>query len=197
MTTKDPKTGNTTAEDSTAEDSTAEDGWVAPTKEKWDAIQENYAAARREAADRRKWLAAAGIDHHTGKPLPGQGGATESDSAKAAAELAEYRARAEKREAAVLRTAVTAALRAAGATDKTARLLAGQVDLGELDVTDDGKVAGLDAEVTRLEAEFSDLFAAPKKTKRESNAAAGGGRRDAAPPADPAAAFAAQLMGGV
>lgn len=125
--------------------------WTPPTKDEWERTKAALAKANGEARDNRLKLRDAKQ-------------ASEDADSKAAREAAEA---AEKRlKPVAVRSAARAAFLEAGLTDakpeRVAKLLR-MLDLDELDITDDGEVAGLDEQVTAIKADYPELFAKSKQ----------------------------------
>lgn len=140
-----------------------EDDWKPPSREDWEKQQASAKAARKEAADRRKWLKEHGIDPHTGKKAKSDTESAKDDEATAKVAAGEAKARR------ALTAAVRVALVGAGADRESADLLIGKVKFDDLDVEDDGTIDGLDDQLDELKTRYARLFEkdepAPKRTK--------------------------------
>jgi hypothetical protein len=119
--------------------------WKPPTKAEYEAMQAKLSATNAESAKRRVELSELKKQHET-----------DADKAKREADES---AAARYKPTAVKASARAALLEADAKTDRVAAL-AKLLDVSKLDIDDNGEIAGLDAEVKRVKAEFPELFKA-------------------------------------
>lgn len=195
------------AEEDDSEDS-KEDDYEPPTKEEWARYQAAMKKANGEAASRRKWLEANGINPRTGvrydaeeegegeeeiRPKPkakAKSADSEEDPTQAvtSAELARLEKlrrtegkKAAAREAqlvsALTKAAAQNALRTAGWNGKGASIVDRMIDLGEVEIDDEGNVVGLDDQIAEVKAEMPDWFK-PVRGASKSRGTNGSGARE-------------------
>lgn len=153
--------------------------WTPPTKEEHEALQAQLSKVNAESARRRVELA----------DLKRQG---ESDAEKTQREAAEAAA-ARYKPTAIKASAKTALLEAEARTDRVGAL-SGLLDLTKLDIDDNGDITGLDAEVTRVKADYPEFFkAAEDEQKPRPGRLAPGGRQPAETPKTPGEIIAARF----
>lgn len=136
-----------------------EDEFTPPTKDEWANTQEALRKANGEAKKYR-------LENRDLKAKPTDPPKGEEGDAKAAAEAAAKKAQADtdaKWKPRLVSSAARAALLQAGAKPDRVDALCKQVDPDDLDIDDDGKVVGLDAEVDRLKGELPELFGRRKR----------------------------------
>lgn len=164
-----------------------EDDWTPPTREEWEAHQAKLKTASGEAAARRKYLRAHGIDPKTGnklnpdpEPEPDAEPAR-NDDAPNGPSAAEIRRQIEKatteaelrgrRQTRALVTGVNAALAESGWNGQRLGSLMKLLDLDEVDVDDDGEVTGLTDQLDEIKREWPEFF----KRTRSANPSNGSG----------------------
>jgi len=143
--------------------------WTPPTQEEWTKLQASLQTASGEAAERRKFLKAAGIDHRTGKPLveptpapsvtdPPGGDPEAQLASKVAAATKPVEDRALRAE----RAALASGLREAGVDPSLLALILPQVSPDDYEIKDDGSVEGLPTIVDKLKAAYPAAFTTKK-----------------------------------
>jgi hypothetical protein len=167
-----------------------EDDWTPPTREEWEAHQSKLKAASGEAAARRKFLRANGIDPKTGNklnpdPEPDDEPAVAKDEPRGPSP-AEIRRQVEKaaaeaelrgmRKTKSLVTGVNAALSEAGWNGTRLGSLMKLVDLDEVDIDDDGEITGLAEQIDQVKADFPELFKRARNSAGTSSGAGGSGQ---------------------
>lgn len=194
---EDENSDDQTDGDDTDTDGEDEDPWTPPTREEFEKLVKRSRANAKEAADRRKYLASHGIDHKTGKrlggddedgedtapPVSGQPPAQPAGPSRAELKLQAQLKSVTEDSNRVLRAAVRSELAAAGLKGPLAKLAASQIDLGEITVSDDGTLDGLDEQVDQIKedllAEYPNLFTpTPTPRSRPTKNAAETTRRD-------------------
>lgn len=168
------------------------DDWTPPTREEWEAQQAKLKSASGEAAVRRKYLRAHGIDPKNGtklnpdpEPEPDDEPPARKDDAPRGLSQAEIRRQIEKaateaelrgrRQTRALVTGVNAALSESGWNGQRLGSLMKLLDLDEVDVDDDGEVTGLTEQLDEIKREWPEFF---KRTRaaNPSNGAGGSGQ---------------------
>lgn len=119
--------------------------WAPPTKAEYEALQAKLSATNAESAKRRVELSELRKQHET-------------DADKAKREALEA-ATALYKPTAIKASAKSALLEADAKTDRVAAL-AGLLDVSKLDIDDKGEIAGLEAEVKRVKADYPEFFKA-------------------------------------
>lgn len=164
------------------------DDWTPPTREEWEAQQAKLKAASGEAAARRKYLRAHGIDPKTGEKLKadepdepepvtaqdqqqpqGVSAAEVKRAVEKAAAEAELRGRRQTR---ALVTGVNAALAEAGWNGQRLNSLMKLIDLDDVDIESDGEITGLSEQIESIKSEWPEFF---KRTRNSATAAGGAG----------------------
>ena len=135
-----------------------EDEFTPPSKDEW---ERTTAALKKANAEAKKYRLRA-----KGKEQKGDEEGAEDDEAKAKKAAAEAESKWKPR---IVKSEAKVALRDAGLVGKPDRLLS-LIDYDEVEVDEDGDVAGLEGEVDRLKDEFPELF---KKTSTKKIDAAG------------------------
>jgi hypothetical protein len=175
------------------------DDWTPPTREEWEAHQAKLRTASGEAAARRKFLRANGIDPKTGQkiepdepePEPAARpddkndeprGATPAEVKRAierAAAEAELRGRRQTRS---LVTGLNTALSDAGWNGQRLSSLMKLIDIDDVEIDDDGTITGLDEQIAEIRTEWPEFF---KRTRNPANPSsqAGGSGQNGAPAA--------------
>lgn len=172
------------------EPESADDDWTPPTREEWETHQAKLKAASGEAAARRKYLRAHGIDPKTGEKVqkdepdepepaaakdqqPGVSAAEVKRAVEKAAAEAELRGRRQTRS---LVTGVNAALSEAGWNGQRLNSLMKLIDLDEVDIESDGEITGLSEQVESIKAEWPEFFKRTRNSANPSNGAGGSGQ---------------------
>lgn len=168
------------------------DDWAPPTREEWEAQQAKLKTASGEAAARRKFLRAHGIDPKTGlkaqadpKPEPDDEPAPKDDTPhgpsqaeirrqieKAVTE-AELRGRRQNRATVI---GVNTALAEAGWNGQRLGSLMKLIDLDDVDVDEDGEVTGLTEQIDDIKREWPEFFKRTRNPAVPSNGAGGSGQ---------------------
>jgi hypothetical protein len=160
------------------------DDWTAPTRQEWEESQERLRAASAEAANRRKWLKAAGYDPKTGnklqpdpEPEPAAQaakdtpqGLTEADMKRAVEKAVTETQLKGVRQMRTFAVGFNKALSEAGWNGTRLDSLMRLLDLDDVDI-DDGEITGLTEQLDTLKAEWPEFF----KRVRSTTANAGGG----------------------
>lgn len=168
------------------EEAEAADEWTPPTQEQYESLVSAKRKSDGEAAARRKYLKAHGIDPKTGEKVQadepeetGQPPARKDDEPRGAspaevkqaveraATEAELRGRRQTR---ALVTGVNATLADAGWNGQRLNSLMKLIDLDEVEVESDGEVTGLSEQIEAIKAEWPEFF-----KRQRSNAATGAG----------------------
>lgn len=163
------------------------DDWAAPTREEWEESQEKLRSASAEAANRRKWLKAAGYDPKTGNklqpdPEPEPAAAPAKDAAQGLTDAdmkrAVERAVTETqlkgtRQMRTFAVGFNKALSEAGWNGTRLDSLMRLLDLDDVDI-DDGEITGLTEQLDTLKAEWPEFFKRIRSTA--SNPAGGSGQ---------------------
>jgi hypothetical protein len=191
----EPADGDAEADDET--DTGTDDGWVPPTRDEWENHQTRLRTASAEAAARRKYLKAHGIDPKTGqkaaddtepaddtaRPRAGQDdeprGASPAEVKRAverAAAEAEIRG---LRKTKSLVTSLNDGLAVAGWNGQRLGLLMKLIDLDDVEIDDDGEVTGLAEQIEVAKREFPEAFKRTRNPAGTSNAAGGSGQNGA------------------
>lgn len=160
------QTDDTELDDETGEGGESEDDWEPPTREEFEQLQRQLARARKEATKRRKRLAQMREGQDDDADEADEEPRT-TDRRELKRLLADAEARVEARyKPALVKQAAKAALAQAGfageVTSRTMRML----DLDELEVDEDGEVAGLDEAIEELKEDMPQLFRKPRATGR-------------------------------
>lgn len=172
------------------DDESAND-WQPPTQEEYEATLAKLRTASGEAAARRKYLRAHGIDPKTGQKTDLDEPDAEPDPApkgdqphgpspaevkrqieKAAAE-AELRGLRKTR---ALVTGVNSALAEAGWNGSRLNSLMKLIDLDEVEVDDDGEIVGLSEQIDAIKGEWPEFFKRTRNPATPSNGAGGSGQ---------------------
>lgn len=158
------------------EDVTTVDEWTPPTKEEWEAAQGKLRTASGEAAARRKYLKAHGIDPKTGNKIETDPDVEPVDDAlepvkaetprgasKAEVDRAIRKAAADAeirgiRKTKTLVTGINEGLSAAGWNGTRLDLLMHLIDIESVDVDEDGEVTGLDEQIESAKRKFPEGF---------------------------------------
>lgn len=172
------------------------DDWTPPTREEYEATVAKLKTASGEAAARRKYLRAHGIDPKTGnriesdepdenEPTAAKGQQPTGPSPaevkraveKAAAE-AELRG---LRKTKALVTGVNGALSEAGWNGQRLNSLMKLIDLDEVDVDEDGEITGLSEQIDAIKGEWPEFFKRTRTSANPSNGAGGSGQNGVTP----------------
>ncbi|MFM9635969.1 phage scaffolding protein [Streptomyces turgidiscabies] len=165
------------------------DDWTPPTREEWEAHQAKLKTASGEAAARRKFLRAAGLDPKTGnklnpdpEPDPVDDPTDRKDDAPRGPSQAEIRRQIEKatteaelrgrRQTRALVTGVNAALAESGWNGQRLGSLMKLLDLDEVDIDEDGEVTGLTEQIDDIKREWPEFF---KRTRNPAGTSNSGG----------------------
>lgn len=161
--------------DPTDDPSGPEDEWTPPTREEWEAHQEKLRTASGEAAARRKFLRANGIDPKTGKkinpdpepePEPDEPpakddaprGATKQEVDRAVRKAAAEAELRGLRKTKGLVVGFNEALSEAGWNGTRLGALMKLVDLDDVEIDDDGEITGLAEQIGDIKRDFPELF---------------------------------------
>lgn len=185
-----PDAGATTVE---AEPEEPADDWQPPTREEYEKLVEGKRKADAEAAARRKYLKAHGIDPKTGNKLeqdePEPEPADSKGDQPTGPSPAEIKRQVEKaaaeaelrglRKTKALVTGVNAALAEAGWNGQRLNSLMKLIDLDDVDI-DDGEITGLSEQIDAIKAEWPEFF---KRTRSatSSNGAGSSGQNGVTP----------------
>jgi hypothetical protein len=169
--------------DDEQEPGTEPDDWTPPTREEWEAQQASLKRASAEAANRRKWLKAHGIDPKTGEkldpdpdPVPDPAAPKPQDPAGAPQGLSEAevkrlmdRAVAETqlkgvRQMRAFAVGFNEELAKAGWNGTRLGHLMKLLDLDGIDIDDDGEITGLAEQIEELKAEWPEFFKRNRST---------------------------------
>lgn len=168
------------------------DDWQPPTREEWEAQQAKLKTASGEAAARRKYLRAHGIDPKTGQkiqtdpdPEPDDETVSKDDTPRGPSQV-EIRRQIEKatteaelrgrRQTRALVTGVNAALAESGWNGQRLGSLMKLLDLDEVDVDDDGEVTGLAEQLDEIKREWPEFFKRTRNPANPSNGSGGSGQ---------------------
>lgn len=135
--------------------------WTPPTKAEWEAQAAKLSSVNAESAGRRTKIA----------ELTKQ---NETDADRIKREALEE-ATSVYKPTAIRASAKSALLEADAKTDRVAAL-SGLLDVSKLDIDDKGEIAGLDAEVKRVKAEYPEFFRAEGETPPKPGRLAPGGQ---------------------
>jgi hypothetical protein len=138
--------------------------WKPPTKAEYEAVQAKLSAANAESAGRRVKITELERKNET-------------DAERVKREALEE-ATSVYKPTAIRASAKSALLEADAKTDRVAAL-AGLLDVSKLDIDEKGEIAGLDAEVKRVKAEYPEFFKAEGGTPPRPGKLAAGGRQPA------------------
>jgi hypothetical protein len=162
------------------------DAWTPPTREEWEAEQAKLRTASAEAANRRKWLKAHGIDPKTGNkinpepeptpdptpkpqdPAAAPAGLSEADVKRAVERAVTETQLKGQRQMRTFAVGFNKALGEAGWNGTRLDSLMKLLDLDEVDI-DDGEITGLTEQLETLKTEWPEFFkrtrnpAAPSK----------------------------------
>jgi hypothetical protein len=174
-----------------ADDAEPDDGWTPPTREEWEAQQAKLKSASGEAAARRKFLRAHGIDPKTGlkanpdpEPEPDNEPAASKEDAPRGLTQAEVQRAVDKavtetqlkgtRQMRTFTVGFNKALSEAGWNGTRLDSLMKLLDLDEVDI-DDGEIIGLSEQIDSIKTEWPEFF---KRTRpaNPSNGAGGSGQ---------------------
>ncbi|MFI5473202.1 hypothetical protein ACIA6D_23550 [Streptomyces cacaoi] len=170
------------------------DGWAPPTREEWEEHQEKLRAASAEAANRRKWLKAAGYDPKTGNklqpdPEPEPAAPVAKDAQAQGLSDADMKRAVEKavtetqlkgvRQMRTFAVGFNKALSEAGWNGTRLDSLMRLLDLDDVDI-DDGEITGLTEQLDTLKAEWPEFF---KRVRATTSNPAGGSGQNGAPAA--------------
>jgi hypothetical protein len=163
------------------------DGWTPPTREEWEAHQASLRRASAEAANRRKWLKAHGIDPKTGSkldpdpepapdPAPQDPAAVPQGMSEADVKRLMDKAVAETqlkgvRQMRAFTVGFNEELAKAGWNGTRLGHLMKLIDLDGIDVDDDGEITGLTEQIEELKTDWPEFF----KRQRAVPSKSGGG----------------------
>ena len=178
----------TVAVDPEPDDEPADD-WQPPSREEYEKLVESKRKADSEAAARRKYLKAHGIDPKTGEKLqpdePDPEPEPKSDQ-PAGPSAAEVRRQIEKaaaeaelrglRKTKALVTGVNGALAEAGWNGQRLNSLMKLIDLDDVEVDDDGEITGLSEQIEGIKAEWPEFFKRTRQLSTPANGAGGSGQ---------------------
>lgn len=175
-----------------------DDGWQPPTKEEWEAQQASLKRASAEAANRRKWLKAAGLDPKTGKklepdpepdPAPTSGQAQDPAAPVPGLSEADVKRLVDKavtetqlkgvRQMRTFTVGFNEELAKAGWNGTRLGHLMKLLDLDAIDIDDDGEITGLAEQIDDLKTEWPEFF----KRNRANPSKPGGGTGQSGTPA--------------
>lgn len=152
------------------------DNWTPPSREEWEQHQASLKRASAEAANRRKWLKANGIDPKTGQKVepdepapapvapkpqdpaaPAAPGVSEADMKRAVDKaVAETQLRAARQQR-VFAVGLNEELAKAGWNGTRLGSLMKLLDVDAVDI-DDGEISGLAEQIEEIKAEWPELF---------------------------------------
>lgn len=153
------------------------DDWTPPTREEYEKLLADKSKASAEAANRRKWMRAAGLDPKTGQKLqpdeptdepasrPQQDPSGDEPRGLSPAEVKRQvdRATAEaelrgRRQSRALVTGVNTALATAGWNGQRLGSLMKLIDLDDVEIDQDGSITGLDEQIADIKTEWPEFF---------------------------------------
>lgn len=162
-----------TADDDAAADQEPADDWAPPSREEYEKLIADKRKADGEAAARRKYLRAHGIDPKTGEKVkpdtepddvetpaadPAQQGLSQAE-VKRAVERAQAEAQLKgTRQMRTFTVGFNAALSEAGWNGSRLGSLMKLVDLDAVDIDDDGEITGLAEQIDDIKGEWPELF---------------------------------------
>lgn len=166
------------------------DDWQPPSREEYEKLIEAKRKADSEAAARRKYLKAHGIDPKTGEKLqpdePDPEPAEPKGDQPTGPSTAEVRRQIEKaaaeaelrglRKTKALVTGVNGALAEAGWNGQRLNSLMKLIDLDDVEVDDDGEITGLSEQIDAIKAEWPEFFKRTRNPAVSSNGAGGSGQ---------------------
>lgn len=169
------------------------DDWTPPTREEYEATLAKLKTASGEAAARRKYLRAHGIDPKTGQkaepdepdpepdPVPKGDQSHGPSPAEIKRQIEKAAAEAELRglrKTKALVTGVNGALAEAGWNGQRLNSLMKLIDLDDVEVDDDGEITGLAEQIDAIKAEWPEFFKRTRSTT-SANSAGGSGQNGA------------------
>jgi hypothetical protein len=189
--TDEQPTVETEAEVETEE--TPADAWTPPTREEWEASQAKLRTASGEAAARRKYLRAHGIDPKTGEKIKADPESEPEEEIPAAhkdesrgATPAEIRRQVEKataeaelrgrRQTRALVTGVNSALAESGWNGQRLGSLMKLIDLDDVEIDEDGEMTGLAEQIEEIKSEWPEFFKRLRNSAGLSNSPGGSGQ---------------------
>lgn len=172
------------------------DGWTPPTREEWEAAQAKLKTASGEAAARRKFLRAHGIDPKTGlktqpdpepapEPEPAAKGEPPQGPTKAEMQRAVEKAVTEaqltgRRQMRTFAVGFNKALSEAGWNGTRLDSLMKLIDLDDVDF-DEGEITGLSEQLDTLKTEWPEFFKRVRNSAAPSNSGGSSGQNGAPP----------------
>lgn len=167
------------------------DDWTPPTREEYEATLAKLKTASGEAAVRRKYLRAHGIDLKTGQkaepdepdpepePAPKGDQPTGPSPAEIKRQIDKAAAEAELRglrKTRALVTGVNSALAEAGWNGSRLNSLMKLIDLDDVEVDDDGEIVGLSEQIDAIKGEWPEFFKRSRNPAVSSNGSGGSGQ---------------------
>lgn len=157
------------------------DDWQPPTREEWEAQQASLKRASAEAANRRKWLRAHGIDPKTGEklqpdpePEPVPAAQPQDPTAPQGLSEADVKRFVDKavaetqlkgvRQMRAFAVGFNEELAKAGWNGSRLGHLMKLIDLDGIDIDDDGEITGLAEQIEELKAEWPEFFKRNRST---------------------------------
>ena len=171
------------------EDDSPADDWRPPSREEYEETIAKLKTASGEAAARRKYLRAHGIDPKTGQkaqadePEPEPAAKDDQPQGPSAAEMKRQieKAAAEAelrglRKTKALVTGVNGALADAGWNGQRLNSLMKLIDLDDVEVDDDGEIIGLSEQIDSIKSEWPEFFKRTRTPATSANGAGGSGQ---------------------
>lgn len=165
------------------------DDWQPPTREEWEAQQASLKRASAEAANRRKWLRAHGIDPKTGdklqpdpepepapaskpqEPAAGPPGLGEADVKRLVDKAVTETQLRGRRQMHSFTVGFNEELAKAGWNGSRLGHLMKLLDFDDIDIDDDGEITGLAEQIEGLKSDWPEFF----KRNRSATSKPGGG----------------------
>ncbi|MGY6019586.1 phage scaffolding protein [Streptomyces spinosirectus] len=169
------------------------DDWTPPTREEYEETISKLQAASGEAANRRKWLKAAGYDPKTGQkiqpdpepepePTPGKGdqppGLSQAEVKRAVERAVTETQLTGRRQMRTFAVGFNKALSDAGWNGTRLDSLMKLIDLDDVDI-DDGEITGLSEQLSGLKTEWPEFFKRTRNPATPANSGGGSGQNGA------------------
>lgn len=170
--------------------------WTPPTREEWEQHQASLKRASAEAANRRKWLKANGIDPKTGQKLepdpgpapaapkpqdpnaPAAPGLSEADVKRVIDKAVTETQLRGRRQMRTFTVGFNSALSDAGWNGQRLGHLMKLIDLDDVDIDDDGEITGLTEQIEGLKADWPEFF---KRNRSNPSKTPGGSGQNGTP----------------
>jgi hypothetical protein len=166
-------------------DDSAADDWTPPSREEYEETISKLKTASGEAAARRKYLRAHGIDPKTGQKAkpdePDEPEPAAKDDQPQGPSAAEVKRQIERaateaelrglRKTKALVTGVNAGLADAGWNGQRLNSLMKLIDLDDVEVDDDGEIIGLSEQIESIKSEWPEFFKRARASANPSNGA--------------------------